>query len=117
MNGTEGARVFMVNEIPRHLINAKINVITESKKYTVLSETFSAFDMKVKYSLPQEFLNQKTPIIFQIVYSSEVKSYIFNVYGTVKSESPTTVTFTQESLSVIQQFVAEVGSKKKAVVV
>lgn len=107
----------MTTDVQRHLINAKVNVITEAKKYTVFAETFSETDMKVKYSLPQEFLNQKVPIIFQIVYSSEIKSYIFNVYGTVKSDSPTTVIFTKESLAVIHQFLAEVATKKKPIIV
>jgi hypothetical protein len=106
----------MSDESPRHLIITKVNVISESRKHTVLSETFSLVDMKVKYPLPQEFLNQKNPIIFQIVYQNESKSYIFNVHGTVNSESPTTVVFLPESQNVIQQFLAEVGTKKKFVV-
>ena len=103
----------MYGEETRHLLIAKVNVITEAKKHTVLSETFSQTDMKVKYSLPQEFLNQKNPIIFQIVYSTEAKTYMFNVYGFVSSESPTIVTFVPESLNVIQQFLSEVVVKKK----
>ena len=103
----------MYYEEHRHLLIAKINVITEAKKHTVLSETFSQNDMRLKYPLPQEFLNQKNPIIFQIVYSSPVKTYIFNVLGTARSDSPMTVVFSQQSLNVIQQFLADVVTKKK----
>lgn len=102
-----------MSETTRHLIIAKINVITEAKKHTVLSETFSQNDMKLKYSLPQEYLDLKTPIIFQIVYSTEARTYIFNVYGYASSESPTLVSFAPESLNVIHQFLSDVVSKKK----
>lgn len=103
----------MFSEDLRHLIIAKINVITESKKHTVLSETFSHFDMKVRYSLPQEYLDQKNPIIFQIVYANDVKTYIFNVYGNASSDAPTIVVFAPESLNMIQQFLTDVTTKKK----
>lgn len=103
----------MNNDDSRYLIIAKVNVITEAKKHTVQSETFSLVDMKLKYPLPQDFINQKNPIIFQIVYGNEVKTYIFNVYGTVSSESPMTVVFAQQSLNVIQQFLTDVVVKKK----
>lgn len=103
----------MADDSYRQMIVAKINVITEIKKYTVLSENISAFDMKLKYALPQEFLSQRSPIIFQIVYSSEVKSYIFNVLGTPSPESSSTVIFTPESRNTVQQFLTDVGPIKK----
>lgn len=105
----------MFDDGQRHLLIAKINVITEAKKHTVLSETFSFSDMKLKYPLPQEFLNQKNPIIFQIVFSNEVRTYIFNVYGNADSDAPSTVVFAPESLNVIQQFLSDVVTKKKPV--
>lgn len=103
----------MVNDSQRQMITAKINVITEIKKYTVQSETISAVEMKLKHSLPQDFLQQRSPIIFQIVYSSEVKSYIFNVQGTPSPESASTVIFTPESRNIVQQFLTDVGPIKK----
>ena len=105
----------MLGEITRHLLIAKINVITDSKKHTVLSETFSYFDMKLKYSLPQEYLDQKNPIIFQVVYDHKVRTFIFNVYGSASSENPTIVTFTPESLNIIHNFLNEVVLGKKAI--
>ena len=103
----------MVNEPQRQMIIAKINVITEIKKYTVQSEMISANDMKLKHGLPQEFLQQRSPIIFQIVYSSDVKSYIFNVLGTPSPDSSSTVLFTPESRGIVQQFLTDVGPIKK----
>ena len=103
----------MASEFHRQMIIAKINVITEIKKYTVFSETISAADMKLKHGLPQEFLNQRSPIIFQIVYSSEVKSYIFNVLGMPSPDSSSTVIFTPESRVIVQQFLTDVGPIKK----
>lgn len=103
----------MFSEDSRHLIIAKINVITESKKHTVFSETFSHFDMKLKYSLPQEYLDQKNPIIFQIVYSNDVRTYIFNIYGSASSDAPSLVVFAPESLNVVQQFLTDLSTKKK----
>lgn len=105
----------MQDEGSRHLIIAKINIITEGKKHTVLSETFSHYDMRVKYPVPQEYLNQKKPIIFQIVYQSEVRSYIFNVCGYVSSDSPMTVVFAPQSLNLIHQFLSDFETKKKAI--
>ena len=103
----------MADDSQRQMIVAKINVITEIKKYTVFSETISAFEMKLKHSLPQEFLNQRSPIIFQIVYSSEVKSYIFNVLGIPSSDSSSTIIFTPASRNTVQQFLTDVGPIKK----
>lgn len=103
----------MANDSQRQMIIAKINVITEIKKYTVFSETISSFDMKLKHSLPQDFLQQRSPIIFQIVYTSDVKSYIFNVLGTPSTDSSSTVIFTPESRSIVQQFLTDVGPIKK----
>lgn len=103
----------MLSEASRHFIIAKINVITETKKHTVLSETFSLVDMKLKYSLPQEFLNQRSPIIFQIVYSTETKTYIFNVTGNAYSDDPSTVFFSPESLNIVQHFITDLTSAKK----
>jgi len=103
----------MQDKVSRQFITAKINIITESKKHTVFSETFSQYDMQVKYPLPQEYLNQKNPIIFQIVYQSEVRSYIFNVGGFVSSDAPMVVVFSPQSLSLIHQFISEFNTKKK----
>ena len=105
----------MLGETSRHLLIAKINVITESKKHTVLSDTFSYFDMKLRYSLPQEYLDQKNPIIFQIVYDNNIRTYIFNVYGSASSEAPTIVKFSTESLNMIHHFLNEVVLGKKAI--
>ncbi|MCM2354720.1 MAG: hypothetical protein NDI63_13965 [Pseudobdellovibrio sp.] len=103
----------MANETQRQMIVAKINVITEIKKYTAQSEMISAVDMKLKHSLPQEFLQQGSPIIFQIVYSSEIKTYIFNVLGTPSPESSSTVIFTPQSRGIVQQFLTDLGPIKK----
>lgn len=103
----------MLDQSSRHLIIAKVNVITENQKHTVLSETFSHYEMKLKYPLPQEFLNQKSPIIFQIVYTNEIRTYIFNVYGNVTANSPMIVVFVPQSLNVIHQFLNDVVLKKK----
>lgn len=104
-----------MSEIQRHLLIAKVNIITESKKLTTFSDTFSYEDMKLKFPLSQEYLNQKKPIIFQIVYTSEVRTFIFNVYGTVSSDAPMIVVFTKESHNVIFQFLTDVITKKKIV--
>lgn len=103
----------MANDTQRQMIVAKINVITEIKKYTVQSEMISSVDMKLKHSLPQDFLQQRSPIIFQIVYSSEVKTYIFNVLGTPSPDSSSTVIFTPQSRSIVQQFLTDLGPIKK----
>lgn len=104
----------MLDQSSRHLIIAKVNVITEAQKHTVLSETFSHSEMKLKYPLPVQFLNQKSPIIFQIVYSNEIRTYIFNVYGNASADSPMVVVFVPQSLNVIQQFINDVVLKKKS---
>ncbi|AZZ36779.1 hypothetical protein CIK05_08235 [Bdellovibrio sp. qaytius] len=104
-----------MNESQRHLLIAKVNVITEAKKLTTFSDTFSYHDMKLRFPLAQEYLNQKNPIIFQIVYTSEVRTYIFNVYGTVSSNAPMIVVFTKASHNVIFQFLTDVLKKKKIV--
>lgn len=104
----------MLDQSSRHLIIAKVNVITEAQKHTVLSETFSHSEMKLKYPLPVQFLNQKSPIIFQIVYTNEIRTYIFNVYGNATADSPMIVVFVPESLNVIHQFLNDVALKKKA---
>lgn len=104
----------MSDESYRHFIITKVNVISESRKHTMASETFSLVDMKLRQPLPKEYLHQKNPIIFQIVYSNEKKSYIFNVHGIVHAEDPHLVVFLPKSQNMIQQFLAEVGIKKKA---
>lgn len=103
----------MLKDSPRHLLIAKVNVITEGKKHTVFSETFSLVDMKLKFPLSAEYLNQKNPIIFQIVYTNEVRTYIFNVHGTASSEAPMTVVFAPASLNLVQQFLSDVITKTK----
>jgi len=104
----------MFRDVDRHLLIAKVNVITESKKHTVLTETFSFTDMKLKYSLPKDYLDLKKPTIFQIVYDNSIRTYIFNVYGNVSSTNPTIVSFTKESLDLIHHFINEAVLGKKA---
>lgn len=106
----------MLNDSPRYLLIAKINVITEGKKHTVFSDTFSYVDMKLKFPLPVEFLNQKNPIIFQIVYTNEVRTYIFNVHGSVSAEAPMNVVFAAASLNLVQQFLSDVVTKIKPII-
>lgn len=106
----------MLKDAPRHLLIAKINVITEGKKHTVFSDTFSFVDMKLKFPLPAEYLNQKNPIIFQIVYTNEVRTYILNVHGSVSSEAPMNVVFAPASLNLVQQFLSDVITKTKPVI-
>lgn len=107
----------MLDESSKHIIIAKINVITEAQKHTVLSETFSHSEMKLKYPLPAQFLSQKSPIIFQIVYTNEIRTYIFNVYGNVSADSPMVVVFVPQSLNVIHQFINDVVLKKKPTII